>query len=203
MSEGGGVKQIIPILFLTIVVCISVVLLVLTDSITRDLIEENERKEIKKALEEIFPKMEDYEHDKKMDIYIIKGKNDTDMGLAFKAIGKGYGDKINIMVGLNSTPAEIKVMSWKEINSTVEIIKIKILEPISETPGLGAKILEDGFQREFQGSMLKDVKLNGEGETDGIDGITGATISSKAVVNGIKTTAFEKIKLIKKGGVPI
>ncbi|MDP6157078.1 MAG: FMN-binding protein, partial [Candidatus Thermoplasmatota archaeon] len=88
----------------------------------------------------------------------------------------------------------------KEINSTVEIIKIKILEPISETPGLGAKILEDGFQREFQGSMLKDVKLNGEGETDGIDGITGATISSKAVVNGIKTTAFEKIKLIKKGG---
>ncbi|MDP7263990.1 MAG: FMN-binding protein [Candidatus Thermoplasmatota archaeon] len=200
MSEGGGVKQIIPILFLTIVVCISVVLLVLTDSITRDLIEENERKEIKKALEEIFPKMEDYEHDKKMDIYIIKGKNDTDMGLAFKAIGKGYGDKINIMVGLNSTPAEIKVMSWKEINSTVEIIKIKILEPISETPGLGAKILEDGFQREFQGSMLKDVKLNGEGETDGIDGITGATISSKAVVNGIKTTAFEKIKLIKKGG---
>ena len=101
------------------------------------------------------------------------------------------------MVGLNSTPAEIKAMPWTEINNTVDIIKIKILEPISETPGLGAKILEDRFQNEFQGSVLKDVKLNGEGETDGIDGITGATISSKAVVNGVKTTAFEKIKLIK------
>jgi len=149
-------------------------------------------------LQEIFPEMVSFEENETLgNIYVILGENDTEIGIAFKAVGKGYGDKINIMVGLDNTRDQIKKMSWNNINNSVSIKSVKILEPISETPGLGAKILEDDFQEQFEGKEINNIRLNKDGGTEGIDGITGATISSKAVVNAIKNTAIEKIKDVK------
>lgn len=198
MSESGGFKEIMPTIFLAVVVCIAVTLLVLTNEVTWEKIKENEEKEMKKALKEIFPEMVDFEQNETLgDIYVIIGDNNTEIGIAFKAVGKGYGDKINIMVGLDNTRDQIKKMSWTNINNSVSIKSIKILEPISETPGLGAKIIEDDFQEQFEGKEINNIRLNKDGGTDGIDGITSATISSKAVINAIKDTAIEKIKEIK------
>ena len=198
MSDTGGLKDFIPTIFLAVVVCIAVTLLVLTNEVTWEKIKENDEKEMKKALKEIFPEMVDFEKNETLgNIFVITGDNNTEIGIAFKAVGKGYGGKINIMVGLDNTRDQIRKMSWTDINNSVSIKRIKILEPISETPGLGAKIIEEDFQEKFDGKEIDNILLNKDGGTEGIDGITGASISSKAVINAIKDTAIEKIKDIK------
>jgi len=62
-------------------------------------------------------------------------------------------------------------------NNTITAIKIGD-EQFSETPGLGAKALEEDFQKQFIGKTLP-IAL------EDIDAITGATITSTAVVNAI------------------
>jgi electron transport complex protein RnfG len=64
----------------------------------------------------------------------------------------------------------------------------------SESPGLGAKITENEFRDQFIGLELDDVELTYDGGQ--IDAITGATISSNAVADAVRTTAMEKIKEI-------
>jgi len=96
-------------------------------------------------------------------------------GYIFIAMGKGYSSTIETMVGV-------------DINGT--ITGIKILFQL-ETPGLGDKIEEikrgesdPWFTRQFVGKSASDnialVKDGGE-----IDGVTGATISSRAVTLSI------------------
>ena len=62
-------------------------------------------------------------------------------------------------------------------NNTITAIKIGD-EQFSETPGLGAKALDEDFQKQFIGKTLP-IAL------EDIDAITGATITSTAVVNAI------------------
>jgi electron transport complex protein RnfG len=63
--------------------------------------------------------------------------------------------------------------------------KINILHQ-GETPGLGDEISTDPFMEQFRGKDLDHlVVIKGETE-DKIQAITGATISSRAVTNGVK-----------------
>ncbi|MCL7411296.1 MAG: RnfABCDGE type electron transport complex subunit G [Methanosarcinaceae archaeon] len=52
-----------------------------------------------------------------------------------------------------------------------------------ETPGLGAKIVEPVFKDQFRNVAMADLMLSKKGGA--IDAITGATISSQAVVDGL------------------
>ncbi|MBP1909856.1 Rnf electron transport complex subunit RnfG [Methanolobus bombayensis] len=58
-----------------------------------------------------------------------------------------------------------------------------------ETPGLGAKIVEENFQSQFVGIPVSELSLSSSGGS--IDAITGATISSTAVVNALNTKINE------------
>jgi electron transport complex protein RnfG len=58
-----------------------------------------------------------------------------------------------------------------------------------ETPGLGAKIVEDGFQSQFIDIPTESLGLSSAGGS--IDAITGATISSQAVVDALNTKISE------------
>ena len=220
MSDKGGIREIIPILFLTAVVCIAVSLLTFTDMVTRDKIEEQEDKEINESLEEIFPEMGDFEKDDTLDIYVIKGENDEPIGIAFVVVGKGYGGDIKMLMGLEGTLEEI---AEEPDPNDIRVKGMKIIPPISETPGLGAKIGEDWFQDQFgEGITVGDIEINegtgggekhyevvwyslfiweieseGGAEEQGIDSITGATISSEGVINSLRDTALDKIELIK------
>jgi electron transport complex protein RnfG len=59
----------------------------------------------------------------------------------------------------------------------------------SETPGLGAKIVTDDFQSQFIDVPLASLSLSKDGGA--IDAITGATISSTAVVDALNTKISE------------
>lgn len=52
-----------------------------------------------------------------------------------------------------------------------------------ETPGLGAKIVDPEFKDQFRNIALADLMLSNKGGA--IDTITGATVSSQAVIDGL------------------
>ncbi|WP_094227314.1 Rnf electron transport complex subunit RnfG [Methanolobus psychrotolerans] len=58
-----------------------------------------------------------------------------------------------------------------------------------ETPGLGAKIIEPAFRNQFTDVPLASLSLSNSGGS--IDAITGATISSKAVVDALNSKISE------------
>ncbi len=167
---------VFPIIFITVVVFASVGLVTWTDSMTKDKIEEQEEQQIQSMLKEMFPSMSDYTFED--DIYTIDSDR-AGVGYAFLAVGKGYGGDIKILVGL-------------EDETTIKGITI-ISQ--SETPGLGSRIAESSFASKFAGLNIGDVAIKQDGGQ--IDAITGATISSQAVVDAVRTTAMEKVKSLK------
>ncbi len=180
------VEDIIPILVLTIVVCASVITLALTDDITREKIEERKLTDIQNSLRAQFPEMTGFEYDEKIEVYTIFTGDDNSIdniiGYSFETMGSGYGGNIEILVGLKDL---------ETING------ISIINHM-ETPGLGAKIVESDFTEQFKDVAIEDIDLR---TNDGqIDAITGATISSTAVVKAIREAALQKVELLKEKG---
>ncbi len=171
-----ALSEFYPILAVTVVVFISVALLGGLDSVTRDMIEYQKELKVQRMLNEIFPDMTSYTSEG--DIYIISADG-TEIGFAFLAIGKGYGGDIDILVGL-------------EDETTLKGIAVIAH---AETPGLGDKILAPDFTDRFVGVNIADVAVPDEGGK--IDAITGSTISTKAVIDAVRTTAIEKVKELK------
>ena len=168
---------VFPVIFITVVVFASVGLVTWTDSITTDKIEQQKEQQIQSMLKEIFPSMSEYTFED--DIYTIYSDG-VGVGYAFLAVGKGYGGDIDILIGL-------------EDETTIKGITI-ISQ--SETPGLGSRIAESSFAIKFAGLNIGDVALKQDGGE--IDGITGATISSGAVVDAVRTTVMEKVKSLEE-----
>ena len=173
----SGLKKVFPVIFVTIVVFMAVALLSWTNSITKGRIEYQEEQQIQSMLGEMFPNMSNYTFED--DIYTIYADG-AKVGYAFLALGKGYGGDIVILVGLEN----------ETIIKGISIISQK------ETPGLGARISENSFMDKFVGLSIDDIALRREGGQ--IDAITGATISSGAVVDAVRTTAMEKVKSLKE-----
>jgi len=165
-----------PIVFLAVIVTISVVLLIAVNSFTSTVVESRRGEEVTAILEEIFPEMSRYELED--EVYTIY-QDDTKTGYAFKASGNGYGGNIDILVGLDN-------------NFT--IIGISILSQ-TETPGVGSRITENSFTDQFKGLSANDIALSSEGGK--IDAVTGATISSRAVIDAIKEKIVEVIETLK------
>ncbi len=95
------------------------------------------------------------------------------VGVAFKAPAKGYSSTIETIAGMTKDGV---------------ITAIKILNQ-SETPGLGARIIEPEFTGQF---INKNVPALND-----VQAITGATISSQAVIDAVKKKAQEIKVLIK------
>jgi len=96
------------------------------------------------------------------DVFVGK-QGETEVGYAIKLAPTGYGGEIEMMVGIN-------------IND--EITGVEILTQ-AETPGLGSKITEPDYTDRFNG-------LSADGDVS-VDAISGATVSSNAVVTGVNT----------------
>ena len=177
---NNKLKQLYPVIFITIIVLISISLLAFTDSITKEQIRINTIEKITKMLENMFPNMSNYVEQE--DIYVVKDSGNSTIGYAYLARGKGYGGYIDILVGL-------------EDQNTIKGISII---NHSESPGLGARIVEPAYKDQYNDLPIKDSAITSKGGT--IDAITGATISSNAVAEAVKTTALEKVQEIYGAG---
>ncbi len=109
-------------------------------------------------------------------VYDVRLKDGSLAGHVAKASGQGYADRIEVLVGLDA--------------GGNKITGLFILDQ-KETPGLGNRILEKPWRDQFtdkpSGTPLVVVKAK-TGKGNEVDGITGATISSRSVTGIVNTT---------------
>ena len=166
-NDSGSVKYYLKIcITLLLISALTAGLLAFVNSVTKDKIAENELAVMEEAMGRIFvgcDKIESVEGEYEepvVAVYAVYGGGEM-LGYGIQSTPIGFKDGIGLIVG-----ADIKGNCLG-----VEITSI------SDTPGVGTKVKEGNFLFGFKG-------LNGENVND-YDTISGATISSKAVRNGV------------------
>lgn len=95
-------------------------------------------------------------------------KDGADAGYCVEVGPTGFGGAVDTMVG---------------IDSDGKVTGISVISASSETPGLGARSTEPEFQAQFAGQVGTEVAVAKDGGS--IDALTGATITSRAVSEGV------------------
>lgn len=165
------------ILVLTIISILSGLILAYTFHSTNDKIIANGEIKKQQAIAEVLPGLASYEVQQKGSLSYYQGyDNDKNpIGIAVEAAGGGFGGEIKLMIGID--PEENKITA------------IKVLSQL-ETPGLGARISEESFKSNFTNKPFGEYKVVKRPATDPLEvsAISGATISSDAVVKIIQNT---------------
>lgn len=94
------------------------------------------------------------------------------IGIAFKVFPRGYSGLVETLVGLSMDALITGIRT------------VTPAEGLRETPGLGVKVNDPWFKSQFTGKKEGEVVLKKDGGE--LDAITAATISSRAVTNGVK-----------------
>ncbi len=97
---------------------------------------------------------------------------------------KGYGDYVKVAAAIS-----VKKENGKLVAGEVE--GVAIVDASKETPGLGSRVSEKSFLDRFRGKTWEQLHVG----KDGVQAITGATISSTAAVKATRR-AFEKAQKI-------
>ncbi len=184
-------------------------LIVLLNQHTKPIIDKYKAEQLKLAVYEVLPGSEHYntyyliegklspslpdgakENDYKR-VYVSHSKSGQVKGVAISRGESGFQDVVQIIFGFDPT--------------TGKLLGMKVLDS-KETPGLGDKIFKDrAFVDQFFAgpeTPLTGVKAGmGKGLPTEIDTITGATISSKAVIN-IINHALEEWRPVLDQGIP-
>ena len=181
------------LLVLTVIGAVSGGILAGVFHVADPLIQANREKELKEAIFVVLPEAKDYKIlekgiDKtKVIVYQGLDADGRPVGLAFIADGGGFQGNIRIMVGLSVDYLKLK--------------GIKVLEQ-NETPGLGNRIKEPAFEGQFKGLEIKPkveyIKYRKPEKPNQITAITGATISSDAVVKNINNAVEKVLKAFPK-----
>ena len=176
-------------ILLVITMCVAF-LLSFVNAVTKDTIAENDAKKVSEALSGLFPDasaptanaIEGEYADKVNGFYEVKD-GDTVIGYYADVSPVGFKGGVNMMVGLDKDGKSVGV---------------KILSH-GETIGIGTKIEDDSFLSKFVGlSGSIEYKKGANGESGVMDGISGATYSSKAVIEGVDM-ALSAYKTAKGG----
>lgn len=152
-------KMIMPTLVLMIICIIISGALVLVNNVTKDAIEETNKKTLNDTLVSAFGEGEYTETDKTYEGVdsIISGEDGL---VVYEITADGYSSGgIHVLVGIKD--GEVEGVSFISCG---------------ETPGLGTKVNNEEYLKNYNG-------LKSEDEVDSADAVTGATFSS----NGLKT----------------
>ena len=188
-------KALKIIIFVIVMGTVSSALLVGVNSFTLPKVTKNEELRLKSAVLDAL----EIPYDKINIIAIFDSKVKTikadnkvfyrssDGSVAFEFIGPGLWGPIK---GIASVNSDLK---------TIKIIKILYQE---ETPGLGARIAEMGFLKQFRGKeFLPKLVFMPAGKSSAkneVDAITGATGSSRALERLLNETLNKNVGLLQK-----
>lgn len=174
-------KIIIITVKLLVISVVSALLLAVVNDLTKDKIAENIKKEKEAAIAELFQgNLETYlfegELGEQINEITVINKGETKVGYAAEVETLGFGGPITIMVG---------------IKANGDICGVKVISH-SETAGLGSRVSESKY--------LDNYKNINESSVDSVDSISGATISSKAVRDGVKIALSAYATVYPDGG---
>ncbi len=178
-----GKKKLAGWLVLTVIALVAAVALATTNLITEKPIAEQNLGENQQALKAMFPEADEFAEvspgeSSGVDFVYEVRQSGQIIGYAVKETVQGYGGSIEVLTGME----------------TGGILRgISVGGPdFKETEGLGARAKEPEFTDQFAGKT-PPLKL---GET--IDGISGATITSRAVVDGVNQ-GVQKVQSLTGG----
>lgn len=165
-------------LILGLICFLSSSVLAVVNGITESKIKLQKEKEESLALKEALPEAASFKpvfQEAQIIYYTAYDSHAQLNGFVIKSQGKGYSANIEVLAGLNLN---------------LEIVNVRILSQ-NETPGLGSRIAEPPFLEQFKGKNLDTFSQ--------VQAITGATVSSGAVINAVKRRILElKEKLFVK-----
>ena len=173
-------KDIIkPIIVLASICLVVTALLAYVNMVTAPIIKDAQDKEASQARSEVLKEAKSFE---KLSIdklpegvtEIYKGSDNS--GYVFMLTTKGYGGSINLICGMKP-------------DGSIEAVKTLIH---SETKGIGSKVMdnESGYHANYTGKTKDNYSE--------VDGISGATISSKAYKKAM-ASAFEAFEIVSGG----
>ena len=159
----------VPSALLTVICLVISAALAFTNSITKDRIAEINYQNQVESMSAIFPEEGNEFGEKEIDgtTYYEVVKDGSTVGYVFTTSATGYG-------------GEIKVMTGMEPDGKVRAVEV--LSCDDETPGLGATAKGNAeFLGQFSG---KSSAISTEKNKD-VDALTGATITTTAVINSV------------------
>ncbi|NSW89647.1 MAG: RnfABCDGE type electron transport complex subunit G [Firmicutes bacterium] len=191
----GSILKPATVLFL---VCLIVTCgLALTYNLTKDKIGERAALDAENARKEIlsdadsFMKVENIEDiaEHRTELKLIKEayvglKAEKELGYVFLVVNKGYGGDISVMVG---------------VDKSRKVTGVKIVKH-SETPGLGSKATDKAFLSQLVDITPKEglkVVKGQKGKPEEINAVSGATVTSKAVVGAVQAALDMSVELDK------
>ncbi len=186
MKNTKFIIKLAAILFVIAFVC--TLLLVLCNHLTKDRIAMLQAQAEETAKTEVLPDADEFapkQCESVSEAYIGKDKDGSIVGYCFKVTPSGFGGAITMMVG---------------VTKDGEVSGVKITD-MSETPGLGAKASDESWISQFAGktSEISVVKTSASKNSE-ISAISGATVTSKAVANGVNSALKAAKELIEKEG---
>lgn len=151
--------------------------------LTRDIIAETKEKEAIAAMQEVLPNATDFQALDEDEVLHAGKKDGEIVGYTVSVSPQGYGGEINMMVGLDTEGA---------------VLGVRIIS-MSETAGLGSKTNDPTFLEQYKGKNQVVSLATSSPDANEIVGISGATISSKAVTRGVSDAIVMVQKVIKEG----
>ncbi len=163
-----------PGLILFLITCVASICLGFVYDITKEPIEKQRAETKATALKEILSQADEFKEIKDMAEPITELYEGLSSGnLVGYIIGvspKGYADSIDLLVG---------------IDTNGDIIGINIVR-MNETPGLGTEANKPKFKEQFAGKSDELIVTKNPPKAENeIEAITGATITSKAITDGV------------------
>jgi electron transport complex protein RnfG len=182
---------------LLVITAVCAGLLSTVSNITKPIVAAEKEKSEKIAMQALLPSAKDFSPYTLTEDGAIKkvyagytepGNADSYVGAVVTVASEGYGGTVELLVG---------------IDETCHITGIQVLSH-SETPGLGANAEKDSFRSQFEGKKAPlTVTKTTPGDVE-IQAITGATITSNAVVLAVNTVSdYVNVhqNAIKEGGI--
>lgn len=179
----GWMRELIRMVLAPFLICtICALALSQVYSLTRSRIELEAQRSEEEGLRTVLPQASSFEEIEPATVWQGIDSLGQPIGIVFKVAPRGYGGPIETLVGLDTAG---------------RVVGIKPGEPLKETPGLGLRVRESGFTEQFKGLLPDEIYLTRDREEGKVEAITAATISSRAITDGIREGVLRYSKYLK------
>ena len=174
------IRKYYPVFLLVLVVVLASAFMITTEEISKVALESQQDPAMLAQLQQIFPEANYYRYDKKTDIYTLYNNSRQEIGYAFYGEGFGYRSKITVLIGLKD-------------KETIENI---IVITQFEDPAYWEKLVKNNFLDQFIELEVVECYPSYSWQPGGVDCVSGATFSSKGVINAVRDAILEKIQYL-------
>ena len=175
MRKKMSLKAIlIPTLSLFLICAVVTALLAVTNNVTAEKIAANEAQSKQESMLNVCPGVTYFETVIEDVMYLGVDKDGDPVGYAISTVKNGYGGQVKVMTGFDLEG---------------NIIGVDVYYNDDETPGLGKNTSNQAFTDQYKGlTVNEDIVVSKDataGNSQTVDAVTSATISSRAVTAAV------------------